>query len=97
MIFRYLIPRILPAIVPQLAATVPGFIFLEATLAILRVGDPKIPTWGAVIYEALVNGTFSLHYYWVLEPIVLLVITGLAFVLVGFALDRVFNPRLRSL
>jgi len=96
-IFRYLIPRILPVMVPQLVATVPGFIFLEATLAILRVGDPRIPTWGAVVYEALVNGTFSLHYYWVLEPIVLLVITGLAFVLVGYALDRVFNPRLRSL
>ena len=28
---------------------------------------------------------------------VLLMITGLAFALVGFSLDRVFNPRLRGL
>lgn len=96
LVFRYLIPRILPAMVPQLVATVPGFIFLEATLAILRVGDPNIPTWGSVIYEALVNGTYTKHYYWVLEPISLLVFTGLAFVLLGYALDQVFNPRLRK-
>jgi len=97
MIFRYVIPRILPAVVPQLVATVPGFIFLEATLAVVRVSDPYIPTWGSIIYDALVHGTFGKHYYWVLEPIVLLVITGMAFALLGFALDRVFNPRLRDL
>jgi peptide/nickel transport system permease protein len=32
-----------------------------------------------------------------LEPAVLLMVTGLAFSLVGFALNRIFNPRLRSL
>jgi peptide/nickel transport system permease protein len=28
---------------------------------------------------------------------VLLMLTGLAFALVGFSLDRIFNPRLRGL
>jgi peptide/nickel transport system permease protein len=32
-----------------------------------------------------------------LEPAVLLLITGLAFALLGFALDRVFNPKLREM
>jgi len=36
-------------------------------------------------------------YYWVLEPAVLLMRTGLAFALLGFVLDRIFNPRLRGL
>ncbi|GIV76718.1 MAG: hypothetical protein KatS3mg050_1112 [Litorilinea sp.] len=36
-------------------------------------------------------------YYWVLEPAGLLMVTGLGFAMVGFALDRVFNPRLREL
>ncbi|HOU24925.1 MAG TPA: ABC transporter permease, partial [Anaerolineae bacterium] len=41
---------------------------------------------------ALFNG----YYYWILLPSVLLMIAGLAFAMVGFALDRVFNPRLRE-
>jgi peptide/nickel transport system permease protein len=32
-----------------------------------------------------------------LEPAFLLILTGLGFAMVGFALDRVFNPRLREL
>jgi peptide/nickel transport system permease protein len=32
-----------------------------------------------------------------LEPAIMLMLTGLAFSLLGFALDRVFNPRLRGL
>jgi peptide/nickel transport system permease protein len=31
-----------------------------------------------------------------LEPAALLMITGLAFAMLGFALDRVFNPKLRG-
>jgi peptide/nickel transport system permease protein len=33
----------------------------------------------------------------VLEPAVLLIFTGMAFALLGFALDRIFNPRLRGI
>ena len=52
-------------------------------------------TWGRVIYEALnENALWGGHPYWVLEPIALLLLTGLAFSLLGFALERVLNPRL---
>ena len=36
-------------------------------------------------------------YYWILEPAVFLMITGFGFALLGFALDRIFNPRLRGM
>jgi peptide/nickel transport system permease protein len=92
----YLMPRILPVLVPQLVALVPGFIFLEATLAMLGVSDRYLPTWGKIIYDAMINGALRGHYYWVLEPLVLLMLTGIAFALVGLALDRILNPRLRA-
>ncbi|MBN1659444.1 MAG: ABC transporter permease subunit [Anaerolineae bacterium] len=95
-ILRYLLPRILPILVPQLVMLVPTFVFLEATLSILGVGDPSLPTWGKVIHEALTNGAFGGHYYWVLEPIALLLLTGFAFALLGFALERILDPRLRD-
>jgi len=93
----YLMPRILPVLVPQLVAMVPGFIFLEATLAMLGVTDLYLPTWGKIIYDAMINGALRGNYYWVLEPLALLLLTGTAFALVGLALDRILNPRLRAI
>jgi peptide/nickel transport system permease protein len=97
-IFRYLVPRILPLVIPQIVTLVPSFVFLEASLAVLGLGDPILPTWGKVINEAYTQGAlFNGFYYWILEPSILLMVAGLAFAMVGFALDRVFNPRLREL
>jgi peptide/nickel transport system permease protein len=97
-IFRYLVPRILPLVIPSLVILVPSFVFLEASLAVLGLGDPVLPTWGKVIQDANSQGAlFNGYYYWLLEPAALLMVAGLAFAMVGFALDRVFNPRLREL
>lgn len=95
-IFTYMLPRIIQVMIPQLVISVPGFVFLEATLAYLGVVTPYLPTWGKVIDKALHHGAFWGVYFWVLEPIVLVMITGLAFAFVGFALDKILNPRLRS-
>lgn len=95
-ILHYLIPRMVPVLVPQLVIMVPGYVFFEATLAFLGVSDPYIPTWGKMIYEALNVSWFSGNYYWILQPIVLLLTTALAFAMLGFTLDRILNPRLRE-
>jgi peptide/nickel transport system permease protein len=97
-IVRYLSPRLVPTLIPQLVTLIPSYVFLEATLAVLGLGDPVLPTWGKVISDARANGAlYEGLYYWVLEPAVLLMIAGLAFALLGFALDRIFNPRLREM
>ena len=96
-ITRYLVPRIIPILIPRLISAIPSYVFLEASLAILGLGDPVLPTWGKLINDARMNGAlYSGHYYWVLQPAVLLMITGLGFALIGFALDRIFNPKLRE-
>jgi len=97
-VFSYLIPRIIPLLLPQFVTLVPAFVFYEAALAVLGLGDPILPTWGKVINDASTNGALHVgQYYWVLEPSFLLMLTGLAFAMVGYSLDRVFNPRLRGL
>jgi peptide/nickel transport system permease protein len=97
-IFRYLIPRIIPLLIPGLVSAVPAFVFLEASLALLGLGDPVLPTWGKTINEAYANAAlYRGWYYWIVQPAVLLMITGLGFASLGFALDRVFNPRLRGM
>ncbi len=97
-IFRYLIPRIIPLLIPGLVIGVPAYVFLEASLAVLGLGDPVLPTWGKIINDAWVNGAlYNDQYYWILEPAVLLMGTGLSFAMLGYSLDRIFNPRLRGL
>jgi peptide/nickel transport system permease protein len=98
LIFLYLIPRMIPLLIPGLVSSVPAFVFLETTLAVLGLGDPVLPTWGKIINDAWGNGAlYKGYYYWILEPAVLLMITGLGFAMLGFALDRIFNPRLRNI
>nr|MBN1229380.1 ABC transporter permease [Anaerolineae bacterium] len=97
-IFRYLIPRIIPLLIPGLVTGIPGFVFLEAALAVLGLGDPILPTWGKMINDANSNGAlYNGYYYWILEPAFLLMLCGFGFALLGFSLDRIFNPRLRGM
>ena len=96
-VFLYLIPRMIPLLIPGLVLSVPAFVFLEAGLAVLGLGDPVLPTWGKMIDDANRNGAlYRGYYYWILEPTTLLMVTGLGFAMLGFALDRVFNPKLRD-
>jgi peptide/nickel transport system permease protein len=97
-IFSYLIPRMIPLLIPALVSSVPTFVFLEASLALLGLGDPVLPTWGKIMQNAVADGAlYRGLYYWLLEPALLLMLTGLGFAMLGFALDRVFNPRLRDI
>jgi peptide/nickel transport system permease protein len=97
-VMRYMIPRILPVLIPTFVTLVPSFVFLEASLAVLGLGDPVLPTWGKVLNDAQTQSAlYHGHYYWVLGPAVLLMLTGLGFAMLGFALDRIFNPRLRAI
>ncbi len=97
-IFSYLTPRLIPLLIPGLVSAIPAFVFLEAGLAVLGLGDPILPTWGKIINDAQANGALFQGYdYWVLEPAALLTLAGLAFAFLGFSLDRIFNPRLRGM
>ncbi len=97
-ILHYLVPRILPVLIPTFVTLIPAFVFLEASLAVLGLGDPVLPTWGKVLNDAQnESALYNHYYYWVIAPALLLMLTGLGFALLGFALDRVFNPRLRRI
>ena len=96
LIIRYLIPRILPIMIPKLVVLVPGYVFLEATLTLLGVTDPVLPTWGKLLVEGLSSDIYRGVYHLLLEPLALLMLVGFAFVLLGISLERIFQPRLRE-
>lgn len=71
-----------------------AFILLRALLEVLGLGDPILPTWGKVIYDARMNQALPMGlHHWILQPVVLLIMTGLGFAMVGYSLRHIFNPR----
>lgn len=97
-VMRYMIPRVLPVLIPNFVVLIPAYVFLEASLAVLGLGDPVLPTWGKVMNDAMSEGAlYHGYYYWVLGPAILLMLTGLGFAMLGYTLDRIFNPRLRQI
>jgi len=92
-ITQYLVPRVLPVLIPLLITQVPSFIFLEATLGFFNIKS-NYPSWGRIIYEGLTRGALYGSPFWVLEPIFLLLLTSLAFAMLGSALERILNPRM---
>jgi peptide/nickel transport system permease protein len=96
-LFLYIMPRLLPYILANIVLNVPFYIFLEAALSVLGLGDPRIPTWGKIISDAFA-GDAPLHGYWwwILLPAFLIILTASAFALIGYSLDKYVNPRLRE-
>jgi peptide/nickel transport system permease protein len=95
-ISRYLLPHIFPVLIPQMVILVPSYVFLEATLAYLNMSDPLLPTWGKVIQEAIEHGGLEGATYWLIMPLGLLVLTSFAFLMVGYALERTLNPKIKD-
>lgn len=92
-VVKYMMPRIITSLIPQIILLIPSFVFLEATLGLFNISS-IYPTWGKVIYQALSKGAWFGSRYWVLQPLALLLITGLGFSMFGVALERILNPRL---
>jgi peptide/nickel transport system permease protein len=97
-IFKHIIPQLIPLTFASVAIAVPGAILGEAALSFLGLGDPSIPTWGQILHDANSAGAASRGlWWWIMPPGLMIAITGLAFVLIGNALDAIVNPRSRRM
>jgi len=93
---RHIIPNIIAIIYISLALSVPAAILTEAGLSFLGLFDPSAVSWGRTVNESLRGGTaLGSLWWWVLPPGFAIAILSLSFVLVGYGLDEMFNPKLR--
>jgi len=98
-ISRHILPNIMSLVYANLALNVPGFILTEAALDFLFPGASTVPTWGRTLSEAFDHASSAIYYnfgwWWFIFPGIAIVLLSLSFVLLGYALDEIFNPRLR--
>lgn len=97
-IFRHLVPNLLPIALLYMMFTVTTAIFIEAVLSFFGLLTVRM-SWGIMINTTQVFGYLLRFDAWYLLIPASFAITFLcsAFYLVGRALDEVVNPRLRSL
>ncbi len=93
----HILPNVMPLVIANTVLVIAGSILAEATLAFLGLGDPVNVSWGTMLHFAFQSGAAGRGAWWyIVPPGIGIVVTVLAFTLVGHALDRILNPRLRS-
>ncbi len=91
-IFREILPNLVAPIIVYSTILIPQNILYEAALSFLGVGiDPSTPSWGAMIADA--TTIFKEAWWFMTFPGLALLITVLAFNLVGDGLQDALNPR----
>jgi len=96
--FRHIMPQMLPYAYANLALGVPGAILTEAGLSYLGLGDPTLPTWGQLLRHAVEVAAVPNGYWWLwVTPGLLIAGVSVAFVFIGHSIDEILNPRIRRL
>jgi peptide/nickel transport system permease protein len=94
---KHIFPQMAPFVLAQMVFFTPAAILAEAGLSFLGLGDPSIPTWGQILDQGFRTGAVYVGYWWwVMPPGILIVITALTFVLIALGMERVVDPRLRT-
>uniref|UniRef100_A0A7C2FWN6 ABC transporter permease n=1 Tax=Thermosphaera aggregans TaxID=54254 RepID=A0A7C2FWN6_9CREN len=94
-IFKHIFPQVAMYASASLVASVPGAILSEAGLSVLGIRHGW-PTWGAILSRARDTGRYDI-WWWIVPPGIMLSITSLAFILLGLAIEKIVEPRLRTL
>jgi peptide/nickel transport system permease protein len=93
-IFRHIIPQLLPFAFATIALSVPAAILGESGLSFIGLGDPTIPTWGVILHDAQsANAAARGMWWWILPPGMMIGITSVSFVLISRALESIVNPK----
>jgi peptide/nickel transport system permease protein len=89
---RDIVPNLVAPIIVYATLFIPANILLEAALSFLGVGvQPPRPSWGDMLADAV--SIFNVAWWFMLFPGIALLLTVLAFNLVGDGLQDALNPK----
>jgi peptide/nickel transport system permease protein len=98
-VWKHIFPNVFPLMFANAILTVALSILSESTLSFIGLGPDSsdVVTWGNLLEDA--NNVFAIQrelYWWVVVPGLMIVGVVLAFTFIGYALDEIFNPKLRK-
>ena len=96
-VWYHIFPNAFSLVFAEAILTVAVAILTESFLSYLHLGPANVTTWGKMIDEALSHSVLVLKlYWWIFAPGFAIVLVVMGFTLLGYALDEIFNPRLRK-
>jgi peptide/nickel transport system permease protein len=96
-IFKHIIPILLPYSFAVMALSIPGVIVYEASVSLLGLGDSNIVTWGQILQAALSQGAVINNlWWWVIPPGLMIALMGMSFAFIGSAMDKILHPKLKT-
>ncbi len=95
-VFRHIMPNVLPLAFLYMTFRVTAAIIIEAALAFLGFGDPSTVSWGMMLQWVWKTGHMFQAPYWLFPPGLCISLLTLSFYLLGRAMDEVLDPRLRE-
>ena len=95
--FSELLPNLMAPILVYATLTIPGNNLFEAALSFLGVGVPQsTPSWGRMLSDATSGSLFTYAWWMMVYPGLFLLLTTLAFYLIGDGLRDALDPRRRA-
>jgi peptide/nickel transport system permease protein len=95
-IFKHIFPQVVPLIIAQGVLDTSTAIIAESSLAFLGLGDPTQVSWGMMLNFAFARAISQEAWWFLLPPGIAIVVVSLSLVLIGTALEEIFNPRLKT-
>lgn len=95
-VMKELVPNLLPFLVMSLSQSVSGGIGASLGLEAIGIGNRRNPTMGMTLFYVNYYSAFLLGlWWWILEPVAVIVLTLTSLVLISIGLDEIANPRRR--
>ncbi|MDR3173811.1 MAG: ABC transporter permease [Treponema sp.] len=93
--FRELLPNIIPVVTANMVMVITTSMLTEAAMSFLGIGDPTLVSWGKMLSIAFDNGAIMYNaWYWMLPPGLCIATLGYSFMLIGNSfLDIYANDR----
>ncbi len=94
--YRHVLPNVLPLLLAKFVLTVAAAMLMEASLSFLGLGDPMAKSWGMMLHYAFARGGFIREmWWWYLPPGLCIGLCILALTLISFSIEEGSDPRLR--
>ena len=95
-IYRHILPNVMPLVFLYGAFGVSWAVIGEASIAFLGFGDPRLYSWGQMMFEAY-SADVVRHAWWmVLPPGFLIMSFVMSAFFIGRALEKITNPELEK-
>ena len=95
-IYRHILPNVLPLLLLYAAFNIAWSIITEASASFLGFGDGETISWGGMLYELWLSGKTRVAWWWFTAPSLCIVLLVTSLVFVSRAYEEVANPRLRK-